>query len=117
MTEARRLDDESIEAVARRVAELLQITPTPAAGGPLLSAAEVASRLGVSRDLVYRRADQLGAVRLGTSVRFRLADVQRGLNARSGSEQSLTPEPRLRKGRRKRQTPPRLPVRGSHPDD
>ena len=63
-----RLDPESVEAVARRVAELL--------GGDnaadLVDAGELARLMGVSRDHVYRHADELGAVRMGEGSRPRL---------------------------------------------
>ncbi len=62
------LDSDSIEAVARRVVDLL--TGTEAAG--LVDAAELARRLGVSRDWVYRHADELGAVHVGDGKRARL---------------------------------------------
>jgi hypothetical protein len=66
-----RLDPESIEALARRLAELL--------GGAqarsrkqLISAEEVSRWWGVSRRWVYDHAERLGARRLGTGDRPRL---------------------------------------------
>ena len=60
------LDDASVEAIARRLVELLRQDT------PLLDAADVASRLGRSREWVYRHATKLGAVRLGDGERPRL---------------------------------------------
>jgi len=71
------LDAQDIEAIARRVAELIadQVSP-PAAR--LVDAAYVAQLLGVERDWVYAHADQLGGIRLGGPkgrLRFDLATV------------------------------------------
>ena len=62
------LDAESIEVVARRVAELMRGSPLPGD----VDAATVARVLGVERDWVYRRAARLGARRLGSGQRARL---------------------------------------------
>ncbi len=64
------LDDETIERIARRVAELLSAEREGRADAParpvrLVDAATLAARLGVRREWVYRHARQLGAVRLG----------------------------------------------------
>ena len=64
------LDDAVLEALAGRVAALLQ-TDRPAQDG-LLSAAQVATRLGVERNWVYDHAEELGVVRLGEGPRPRL---------------------------------------------
>ena len=70
------LDAEDIEAVARRVAELLRATTNLT--GPLVDAAELARILGVERDWVYARAARLGAVRLGDGPKARLRfDIDR----------------------------------------
>jgi hypothetical protein len=64
-----RLDPETIEAIARRVADLLdEGSPLPR----LLTAAEVAERLAVSEAWVRENADRLGAVRLAGGARPRL---------------------------------------------
>jgi len=62
------LDDESVEAVAQRVAELLRETPPPR----LMGVAEVAQRFGLSKTYVYEHADSLGAIRIGDGPRPRL---------------------------------------------
>jgi hypothetical protein len=76
-----RLDDHTIDALARRVAVLIgpsAPTSTPSgevrggSPGGLLSAAQVAERFNVDRDWVYAHADQLGARRLGTGPKPRL---------------------------------------------
>ena len=65
-----RLDLESIEALAQRLAELL--APKEEAPGRLITAEEVAYRWGVGRRWVYDHADELGAHRLGGGPRPRL---------------------------------------------
>lgn len=82
-----------VEAVARRVVELLRDEGLAAPAEPrLLDAAEVAERFGVSAEWVRDHADDLGAVRLGDGPRPRLrfdADaVREALSARSGSGRS-----------------------------
>jgi hypothetical protein len=68
-----RLDPDTIDAIARRVAKLLTPRLEPPARTPrLLSASEVAEWWGVERSWVYEHAHQLGARRLGTGQRPRL---------------------------------------------
>jgi hypothetical protein len=67
-----RLDPESVEALARRLAELLAPRePTPARV-QLLTAEEVARWWGIGRRWVYDHAEELGARRLGGGRRPRL---------------------------------------------
>ena len=111
------LTPEAVEAVARRVAELLR-DDVPAAG--LVDAATVARALGVSRATVYERADDLGAVRLGEGtrarLRFDLAEVRERWISRSASErpdgERAQPERGTRRARRTRagRTAELLPV-------
>lgn len=63
------LDTASVEAIARRVADLIR---NQEIGSDLVDANEVARRFSVSRDYVYEHADKLGAVRLGNGSRARL---------------------------------------------
>lgn len=82
-----------VEAVARRVVELLREDGLAAPPEPrLLDAAEVAERFGVSPEWVRDHADDLGAVRLGDGPRPRLRfdpdAVRSALSARSGSGRS-----------------------------
>jgi hypothetical protein len=59
-----RLQPDDIEAIARRVVELLREAKVPA-DPSLLTVAEVAARFGVSRGFVYEHAAKLGVIRLG----------------------------------------------------
>ncbi len=66
-----RLDPESVEAIARRTAELLADRKSEPERG-LISAEAVAERWGVSRRWVYEHAKRLGARRIGAGSRPRL---------------------------------------------
>lgn len=110
MTVPLTLDPASIEAVARRVAELLR-DETPTQPGAL-TADEVAERLGVSRDHVYRHAAELGGKRMGDGPRARLRFPVDAINRYLAIE---TPE--AKPTRRQRRSGPRsnvelLPVKG-----
>lgn len=96
-----RLRPEDIEAIARRVAELLG--SGAAVQGPLVDAAELARLLGIERSWVYTHAIELGAVRLGGGRRPRLRFDPR-----------LTVE-RIRRGAVKDELPPRSPERRGGP--
>lgn len=98
-----RLDEQTVEALATRVADLLanRIPPRQnppgsreaeeGAAGRLLSAAQVAERWGVDRSWVYRHAEQLGAIRLGTGTRPRLRfDPHRVTDYLSADDRSTT---------------------------
>jgi len=64
------LDAPTVEAIARRVVELLE---RRLPGGPVLvDAAELARRLGIERSWVYTHAIELGAVKLGGGRKPRL---------------------------------------------
>ena len=89
----------------------------------LVDAREVAAMLGVTRPFVYEHAAELGAIRLGTGPKARLrfdADevVTRlsACSARRGSEETETPAPTGRNGRRSRSRSGTdaqlLPIRG-----
>jgi hypothetical protein len=67
-----RLAPESIETLARRLAELLRPADAPTRPRRLLTAAEVSQWWGVERSWVYAHADDLGARRLGAGPRPRL---------------------------------------------
>jgi hypothetical protein len=111
-----------VEAVARRVVELLDERERPAAR-QLVDATGLAEVLGIARSTVYEHADELGAFRMGdgprAAVRF---DPERALaawTARDRSERSeATDLPPVRaSGRRRRRAAGRsdgdlLPVRG-----
>ena len=63
------MTDDEVDLVTRRVVAVLGGTAEPA---PLLTAAQVARRFGVTRSWVYAHADELGVVRLGDGPRPRL---------------------------------------------
>ncbi len=92
------LDDDAIEAVARRVAELLDARRAPAS---YLSTAAVAQMLDVSEEWVRDHAAEFGAVRLGDrgrgQLRFEHERVWRALD-----ERRLEAAPRRRSPRRAR---------------
>src|SRR4051812_5178218 len=88
------LDHRAIEAIARRVAELLQESPARATPR-LVSAAEIARRFDVTRQWVYENADRLGAIRLGRGARPRLRfDLQRVANALDAADERGSPRHR-----------------------
>jgi hypothetical protein len=79
---------ELVDAIAWRVVELLTDRGTPVRSRrQMLSAAELATELGVARSFVYDHADELGAVRLGGGskprLRFawRVVDLERARTA------------------------------------
>jgi hypothetical protein len=67
-----RLDPDSIEAIARRLAELMADREPERPERSLISAEAVAERWGVSRRWVYEQAERLGARRIGAGSRPRL---------------------------------------------
>lgn len=93
------LDQEDVEAIARRVAELLG--PTEAG---LTDARGIADQLGVTRGWVYTNADRLGAVRLGRGPKARLRfDLQRAQEAvrTIAEEEAKAQAPPQRQARRR----------------
>lgn len=79
-----------IEAIARRVAELIR--GELGLSARLLTPSEVAAWFGVSRTWVYAHADELGAMRLGTGPKARLRfDVSRVTSAISLPASNGTP--------------------------
>jgi hypothetical protein len=66
-------EDEFVNAVARRVVDLLLEEGLVPDGRPrLLTVAQVAREYGVSADWLYANAERLGAIRLGVGPRARL---------------------------------------------
>ena len=112
-----RLDHESIEAIARRVAELVS-PPAPADAPPvrLLSATEVSQALGVERSWVYEHAIELGAIRIGDGPRPRLRFDLKTVRGRLGDVSTAHAAPSAPDtGRSMRITPdsvPLLPILG-----
>lgn len=89
------LDDEDIEQIARRVAEVMAATGGRA-DPRYVDAADLARILGVDRDWVYANARRLGAVRLSEPngrLRFDLRQVDQALAG---------PRPEVRRARRPR---------------
>jgi hypothetical protein len=100
-----RLDDEDIERIAARVAELLQ-EGRDADAVRFVDAAFVAQKLDVDRDWVYAHARELGGVRLGGPrgrLRFDLQTIRRQLDhpgAPPGAGERGRPRPRKRSRKR-----------------
>lgn len=65
-----RLDPQAVEAVARKVVEMLEKRGLQRR--ELVDAAELARRLGIERSWVYSHAIELGAVKLGSGPKPRL---------------------------------------------
>jgi hypothetical protein len=111
-----RLDSPTVDAIARRVVELLGEQERRA--GELVDAAELARRLGVDRSWVYTHAIDLGAVKLGKGPRPRLRfDPNLALSrvrAGAGEKPSAQPPPGRRRlpAPREMGRPPLLPVKG-----
>ena len=116
-----RLDHEDIEAIATRLAELLRhdhrsIANSQTSRG-LVDAATLARLLGISRATVYAKAEELGAIRVGTGKRARLRfDPTRLVADRQATcdgslDRSIT---RGRRARKSTQSPnvDLLPIRG-----
>lgn len=65
-------DPALVEAVARRVLELLQQESLDAGAGELLTVSDVAARYRVRPSWVYAHQRELGAIRLGDGPKARL---------------------------------------------
>jgi hypothetical protein len=113
------LSRNEIEAVAGRVVELLRANPQGAGvgvGAGLVDAATVARLLGVSRATVYAKADQLGAIRLGSGRRARLRFDPARLVAIGPARDGGRKEPAVRPSRRRQANRAALlPIRGTAP--
>jgi hypothetical protein len=109
-----------VDAVARRVIELLREEgAVPRQGPRLLTVAAVSQEFGVSTDWLYVNAGPLGAIRLGSGPRARLrfdratiADRIARLASNAGGERSSR---RGKRPRVKREGADRdlLPIRGT----
>jgi hypothetical protein len=106
------LDLDLIEAIARRVAELLDEERRSGGGEvDLIDAATVARRLGISRATVYAKAEQLGAIRLGEGKRARLRFDPTRLPSELASNPTTRSRPRRRRSPRPDQkAAPLLPI-------
>lgn len=94
-----RIHPDDLLAIAREIAALLPTGPAPR----LVDAATLAKILGLSRDAIYERAEELGAVRIGDGPRPRLRfDVEtavRALTSRPGGGNPARPDPPATKPR------------------
>lgn len=112
------LSAETVERIAAAVVAHLADT-NPHTDAPLIDAAEVARRHGVTRSWAYDHAGDLGALRLGNGTRARLrfdpatvaAYLDRGRPTATTAPSPLTRPDRSRP-RAKRPATPLLPIRG-----
>jgi hypothetical protein len=97
------LDSEDVDAIARRVAELLGQTRG------LVDAQSVAAELKVERDWIYAHARELGAVRLGDGPKARLRFdpryVRERLTALAAQPDMPPPDKRAPRRRARKPTP------------
>lgn len=115
-----KLDPETVDKIARRVAELLEERGMQKR--ELVDAAELARRLGIERSWVYSHAIELGAVKLGKGAKPRLRfdpEVAERFLRKVGEGTTADPparsgeradRPREREGRA-----PLLPIRTENP--
>jgi hypothetical protein len=113
-----KLDPQTVEAIARRVIELLH-GKAAAAGPELVDAAELARRLGVERSWVYTHAIELGAIELGGGRRPRLRFdpnvAAMRIRASAGRNGQVASKPRRlthSHGERAGNRQPLLPIKG-----
>jgi hypothetical protein len=113
-TKSIQLDPKVVEAIARKVVELLDGQTPRATATRLADAAAVAERLGVDREWVYAHADQLGAIRLGGPhgrLRFDLEVVSERLGGADATSWRPPKRAPRRPASRGRNTPLKPPVR------
>jgi hypothetical protein len=121
------LSERAVEAIARRVVELLRSEPPrPARSGVgerLLTAAEVARWWGVERSWVYQHALRLGVIRLGDGPRPRLRFDPALVARRLGDPKQAATRPDARRSARIGVDTPPLPILGepevtsNHPNE
>jgi hypothetical protein len=83
------LDSESIEAIARRVAQLLDERPTAPTG--LVDATDLARLLGLARSTVYEHQHELGGIKLGEGDRPRLRFAPACVRSRMPLSRTVAP--------------------------
>jgi hypothetical protein len=113
-----KLDAQTIDAIARRVVELLERRGLQRR--ELVDAAELAKRLGIERSWVYSHAIELGAVKLGSGAKPRLRfDPEVAARVLQKVGEKAATDPPTRSGERAdrsqgggRSGIPLLPVRG-----
>jgi hypothetical protein len=118
------LDAESVDAIARRVVELLDApNRLPIGSSGLVDATTFARLLGVSRSTVYEHAERLGAIEVGDGdrprLRFDAEKARAAWSARTGSKRSqpaqMPASAQVRRRRRRAQSGSGarlLPVKG-----
>jgi predicted DNA-binding transcriptional regulator AlpA len=98
------LDQDDVDAIARRLAELLE----PRNRAELVDVKELARCLGTSTSWIYRNADRLGVRRIGRRLRFDVREAKRAIAPaeRTTPPQSMSdalpPGVRLLQGRTRR---------------
>lgn len=97
------VEPELVEAIARRVVELLRAEEPQGRSARLVDAATLARELGVERDWVYAHAEQLGAIRLG-GPHGRLRFDRREVGERLGGADAADWRPPKRTPRRQRRS-------------
>jgi hypothetical protein len=111
--ESQALDRATIDAIARRVIELLGDESSEVR---LVDAEEVSRRFALSKGWVYAHAEELGAIRLGSGARPRLRFNPRvvieQLSSRSVGESSQTRISQAAKPRRGRRRKDHVGQRG-----
>jgi DNA-binding IclR family transcriptional regulator len=89
--------EELVEAIARRVVELLE---SRSRGPQLITASELARDLSIDRSWVYAHAKELGAVRLSDGPRGRLRfELSKAAAALAELQKDDAAPPRRRRGR------------------
>lgn len=117
------LDPQTVEAIARRVVELLE--QRGLRKRELVDAAELARRFGIERSWVYSHAIELGAVKLGGGAKPRLRfDPEIAVRVLRKVNGKPTADPPARSGERADQPPrpgrsevPLLPIRKPAEED
>lgn len=99
------INDEQLDLIADRIAERIADRQFVS----LVDAQTLAGRLSVSVDWVRRHQAELGAIRLGASVRFDADAVVERLRS-TASVAALAPKPRTR--RRRTPAVELLPIKG-----
>jgi hypothetical protein len=116
------LDEAFVEALARRVVELIRSEVSPPLARRMVDAATLARELGVERSWVYAHRHELGGVQLGTGSKPRLrfdVETAQELLARSTGKQSQARQARVpadgssRRHRQRLGSSALLPIRGS----
>ncbi len=113
-----RVDADLIEAIARRVADLIGEPVPPTEPAERIDAAEVARRLGIHRDTVYRNPRRFGGKKIsdGPKGRWRFDPAKiHGGGDRSVSNEGSKPPLRRRRRRRKAAPEGELKIRGTRP--